>query len=99
MYIDNYAIKIENNDNVATLLVNCNKDMKINIISLKNSETSIISAYEFIPMGHKISLCNVNANSCIIKYGQVIGKAKQYIYLGSHVHVHNIINIHASGKL
>lgn len=43
-----------------------------------------------IPLGHKVSLMAIKKGSPIIKYGEIIGKAKEDILMGQHVHVHNI---------
>lgn len=44
-----------------------------------------------IPYGHKFSLKNITKNNFIIKYGEIIGKAKKDIKIGIHVHIHNMI--------
>ena len=44
-----------------------------------------------IPYGHKFALKKITKNNFIIKYGEIIGKAKKNIKIGPHVHIHNMI--------
>ena len=44
-----------------------------------------------IKYGHKIALENIKEGQYVIKYGQIIGKAKQDIKKGEWVHSHNLI--------
>ncbi len=43
-----------------------------------------------IPAGHKLALRDIAAGECVIKYGQVIGRAKEPIPAGAWVHTHNV---------
>lgn len=43
-----------------------------------------------IPAGHKIAICDINKDEPIVKYGFPIGKARESIAKGEHVHCHNI---------
>jgi altronate hydrolase len=49
-----------------------------------------LHATEQIPQGHKLSLNDIAAGETVVKYGSPIGRAKQAIARGAHVHVHNI---------
>ena len=49
-----------------------------------------ITAAAYVPMGHKIALRPIPAGGSIIRYGQVMGRARQAIVPGEHVHVHNV---------
>lgn len=53
----------------------------------------IVTACEDIPLGHKISLCDIPAGELVLKYGVPIGKAAVDIPAGSHAHTHNILDI------
>ena len=44
-----------------------------------------------ISYGHKFALKKITKNHFIIKYGEIIGKAKKDIKIGTHVHIHNMI--------
>jgi hypothetical protein len=43
-----------------------------------------------IPFAHKIALVPIEAEAQVLKYGVPIGRARQAIAAGEHVHVHNI---------
>ena len=53
----------------------------------------IISAEEEIPMGHKIALYDIPANTMVIKFGVPIGRAVTDIPKGTCAHNHNIEDI------
>lgn len=78
-------IKINENDNVIVAIKKIDKGEKI---VLEDSSTVIAS--ENIPAGHKMALCDIPSGAEIIKYGFRIGNAKENIYAGQWVHVHNI---------
>jgi len=42
-----------------------------------------------IPAGHKVAVQDIALNAPIMRYGQIIGFARQPIKAGQHVHVHN----------
>ncbi len=76
--------KINKSDNVA-----------VAISTIAKNETFIIDREEIIardeiPAGHKVALCDIKADSSIIKYGCSIGYAKETIYKGNWIHTHNI---------
>ncbi|MFN7921121.1 MAG: altronate dehydratase family protein [Bryobacteraceae bacterium] len=43
-----------------------------------------------VPMGHKVALQPIPAGGNIVRYGQVMGRARKDIAPGEHVHVHNV---------
>lgn len=43
-----------------------------------------------IPRGHKIASAFIPKDAYVIRYGQIIGQAKEDIAVGAHVHVHNL---------
>lgn len=45
---------------------------------------------EDIPIYHKVSMWDLKSGDKIIKYGEVIGIAKNPIAAGEHVHIHNM---------
>ncbi len=49
-----------------------------------------ITLKEFVPMGHKIALTNLNEGDKIIRYGTVIGYANKTIAVGEWVNEHNM---------
>ena len=74
-------ITLHKNDNVAVvpMSIPANKEILSNLIS-KN----------LIPFGHKIALSNIKKNEFVYKYGQIIGAASKDIFMGEHVHSHNL---------
>ena len=49
-----------------------------------------LEAEGHIPAGHKVALRDIPAGECVIKYGQIIGRASQDIAKGDWVHSHNL---------
>lgn len=77
-------IKIHPNDNVAVALTPLTKGDTFDV------DGTPITLVENIPQGHKFSLCPIAKEAQIIKYGNLIGLAKEAIPCGSWVHTHNI---------
>ncbi len=46
-----------------------------------------------IPCGHKVALTDLAAQAPIVKYGEIIGRAKQAIRRGEWVHTHNLMSV------
>jgi len=75
------AIRIHKNDNVVTAKL----DIDVNIsLDEENVKTN-----QHIPVGHKVATQNIFKGGDIIKYDTIIGRAKENIKIGDHVHVHN----------
>ena len=83
------AIVMHSKDNVATVLEDVSHPSRCMEIE-GDEKTSVVSATEAIPFGHKIALRKIRSKTKVLKYGEVIGTATQNISAGSHVHVHNI---------
>lgn len=83
------ALKMDENDNVATLTSDADAGNFIEAISKTGNVEIRVKARDQIPFGHKISLANIKKNGKIIKYGNVIGVSSKSIKKGEHVHVHN----------
>lgn len=76
-------IQINPSDNVAVALADIAKDEELTIGSYG------IKAAEAVSRGHKIALTPIPAEHDIVKYGNVIAKAKTDISAGEWVHTHN----------
>lgn len=83
------ALQVDDNDNVAVVLQPIQEG---DAVEVKNVT---LRAREKIPIGHKIALCDIPAGGTVMKYGVPIGKAREAIPLGSHVHCHNVEDITA----
>jgi altronate dehydratase len=44
-----------------------------------------------IPYSHKVALQDIEPGADIIKYGEIIGQAKELINKGKWIHTHNLI--------
>lgn len=77
-------IKINNQDDVVVLLEEGIKGDNINVYGKQ------ITLLENIPKGHKVAIKNINKECNILKYGYIIGKAKEDIKEGEWVHTHNM---------
>ena len=53
-------------------------------------ENARVDALAEIPNGHKIALHDIDADTPVIKFGQMIGHATRPIRAGEHVHVQNL---------
>jgi altronate dehydratase small subunit len=91
------AIMIKPEDNVATAL----RDLKMKKAALINvgEEQKQMEMIEDIPYGHKFAVINIEKGDDIIKYGEVIGRATQFIKRGSHAHIQNIESLRGRGDL
>ena len=60
------------------------------IINPQDNVGVLLKAQDNIPAGHKIALREIKKDEPVIKYGMVIGKAKEDIKEGEWVHTHNL---------
>jgi altronate dehydratase small subunit len=82
-----FAVIMNSNDNVATLIRDAKKGTKVKI---NGDEVEII---EDISFGHKFAIRDIRKGESVIKYGAIIGRAKTPIKKGEHVHVHNVHDV------
>ena len=52
-----------------------------------------------VPFGHKVAVRAIAAGQAVVKYGEIIGRARQGIESGEHVHVHNCDSNRGRGDL
>jgi altronate dehydratase len=81
------AIQISKKDNVATTVAEVKKGAEVS--AKLGLETKKVEAKEAIPYGHKIALTRIAKGGDIVKYGEVIGRAKTKIEAGEWVHTRN----------
>ncbi len=77
------------------LLLNPDDNVAVSVSALEaNSSVKIgeriLVVKEPIQAGHKIAVRSIAANERVLKYGEMIGRAKQSIEAGAWVHTHNI---------
>ncbi|MFX1278675.1 MAG: UxaA family hydrolase [Promethearchaeota archaeon] len=71
-------------DNCATALKDIPQDTEMHIFN------KVIKTNQNIPFGHKFALKNIEKESYVIKYGEIIGIATKEINEGDWIHSHNI---------
>ena len=76
------AVRICPEDNVAVAKV----DLEPGHASLAQGPACV----QHVPRGHKVALCAIAAGDAVIKQATAIGRARQDIQPGEHVHVHNL---------
>ncbi len=64
--------------------------MKEIVINEKDNVGVTLDGTENIPAGHKYALKDIPENDYVIKYGEIIGRAKCDIKKGEWVHTHNV---------
>jgi hypothetical protein len=75
-----YAVILNENDNVATALIDSSEDR------------TTITVSEDIRAGFKIALSDISKSEPVYKYGYIIGLAITDIEKGDCVHIHNLIS-------
>src|SRR5215470_6961118 len=81
---ENSAIHLNPQDNVAVARVPLapGMDLKIDGVSIK--------VLDPVPAGHKSALAPIQPGEIVLRYGQVIGRAKRPIEPGQHIHTQNL---------
>jgi len=82
------ALIADSKDSVVTLTKNLRKDTFAEYEL--DGEIKRVLARVDIPEYHKIAVADVKKGEPVIKYGEVIGYAKEDITIGDHVHTHNM---------
>jgi hypothetical protein len=80
------ALVINEADNVAVTLSDVRKGETVYLRDGRRLE-----AADDIPFSHKIALRDLACGEDILKYGEIIGQAKQDIGSGDWVHTHNLV--------
>src|SRR5689334_19538137 len=81
---ENSAIHLHPTDNVAVARVPVPAGTDLTIDGLP------VRTVDAIPAGHKVALWDIAAGEVVERYGQVIGRAKEEIAAGRHIHTHNL---------
>lgn len=81
---DTAVIHLSAKDNIAIARAPLAAGQKVRI---EGRELTLVDP---VPMGHKVALEAVAAGGNIIRYGQIMGRARTAIQPGQHVHVHNV---------
>jgi altronate hydrolase len=81
---ENSVIHLHAADNIAVARVPLSAGTELRV------DGQTVIAHEPIPAGHKIALTTIPRGAVVRRYGQVIGRAKDHIHIGAHVHTHNL---------
>src|SRR6202165_5276620 len=81
---ENSVIHLNPLDNVAIARVPLSPGMKLRVDGVP------IDVLDPVPAGHKIAVARMQPGDVVHRYGQTIGRAKQAIEPGRHVHTHNV---------
>ena len=87
------ALMHEKEDDVAVVIADVAAGDEVETVTLNGEAMGTVKAAENIPLGHKISLRDMAAGQEVIKYGRAIGKTRQDIAKGAHVHTQNVVSI------
>jgi len=79
------VIQLSSHDSVAIALCDLVPGMQLKIPPYK-----IIDIRQEIPTGHKVALEPIALGRPVLRYGQVIGYATEFIHQGDWVHTHNL---------
>lgn len=81
---ENSVIHLHSTDNIAIARVPLSAGQELRV------EGESVLLRDNVPMGHKVAIRAIAPGDTIVRYGQVMGKARVSIEPGSHVHVHNV---------
>lgn len=59
-------------------------------VYMHNGETVELTSNHDIPLGHKISVVDLEKNESVVKYQVAIGETTAQLMKGDYVHTHNI---------
>ena len=81
---ENSAIHLNPSDNVAIARVPLAAGTRIKV---EGREIAVLDA---VPAGHKVSLAHIGTGDPIVRYGQMMGRARNAIEPGRHIHTQNV---------
>lgn len=92
------ALIMDAKDNVAVAIRDLDAGETLQIATPDGTRRTVITV-EPIQFGHKLSTTNIGEGDQVIKYGERIGRATQFIPAGSHTHIHNVTSQRGRGDL
>ena len=81
---ENSAIHLHPSDNVAVARVPLAAGVELRVDGLR------VETRDAIPAGHKVAVREIRPGEMVLRYGQAIGRAREAILPGRHVHTHNL---------
>lgn len=91
------ALKVSDDDNVATIFADGLTDGCVVEIRNKKGVGETVTVIGDVPYGHKIAASDIKKGELIKKYGEEIGIATADIKKGQYVHVHNLESMRGRG--
>lgn len=79
---------VGDDDNCVTLTEAASEGDEVSF--LMDGAAQVVTSRGHIPIWHKMAVSTVKKGGKVLKYGAVIGIAKEDIGAGEHVHTHNI---------
>lgn len=80
---------IDDSDNVIVAIYEIKKGERVEFMTNAGNE-EFLTAQSDIPLFHKIARKEILRDNDIVKYGECIGIAGTDIFIGEHVHTHNV---------
>jgi len=80
----------EKADNVGVATVDIKTGEVAQGLYMDSQESFEMKTLQDIPLGHKIALTDIAADTSVIKYGADIGRVVAAIKAGEHVHTQNL---------
>lgn len=77
-------------DHVGVATLDIESGERVTGVYMDDNSTVAVEARDNVPLGHKIALEKLEADSDVIEYGQVIGVTTSDWTVGDYVHTHNI---------
>ncbi|GMA60722.1 UxaA family hydrolase [Alicyclobacillus fastidiosus] len=87
------AIILHQKDNVATALEDFTAGMVIHFPERNLS----VALKDEIKFGHKFAVRDIREGEKVFKYGVAIGRSSQSVFIGEHVHLHNLVTLQTKG--
>ena len=81
---ENAVIHLHPSDNIAIARVALSPGQELRV------NGRVLAVEDPVPAGHKVALAAIGAGEHIVRYGQVMGRARIRIEPGRHVHTHNV---------
>jgi len=81
---ENFAIHLHPADNVAVARVPISPGTALVVDGVR------VVARDAIPAGHKVAVAAIQPGEIVLRYGQPIGRAREPVPPGGHVHTHNL---------
>lgn len=91
------ALKLSEQDNVATALIAINKGDVVSVSC--HGAVEEVKAQDNIPFGFKMSIRDIDKAANIVKYGEIIGRASENIKAGTLVHINNVEGMRGRGDI